>query len=147
MKAYTIHEPPTPPAERMDRADSLVFVKEGISWMALFFAPIWLLLKSLWLVFAGYVIIAALLLGGGSVLGLDNDTISWGFIALHIVIALEADSIERWSLARTGWRELAAVTGRSQDDAERIFFENWLPQQPVLQRRDADGPSLGKTLA
>lgn len=146
MKAFTIHQPPDPPAERIDRADSLVFVKEGMSWAALLFAPFWLLVNQLWLAFAGYVVIAALLLAGGTALGIGNELIGWGFAALHLLIGLEADSIWRWSLTRAGWRELGAVTGRTQDDCERTFFDAWLPLQPAIAPRKTDDPGLGANL-
>src|SRR5688500_11268203 len=43
MSVYTIHEPPDPPADRLDRADSHVFVKEGFTWTAALFTPFWLI--------------------------------------------------------------------------------------------------------
>ena len=39
MLTFTVHEPPNPPADRIERADKLVFVKDGFSWMAALFAP------------------------------------------------------------------------------------------------------------
>ena len=43
MLTFTVHEPPNPPADRIDRAESLVFIKDGFSWIAALFAPLWLL--------------------------------------------------------------------------------------------------------
>ena len=34
MLTFTVHEPPNPPADRVDRAESLVFIKDGFSWAA-----------------------------------------------------------------------------------------------------------------
>ena len=29
MRTYTVHEQPNPPADRIDRAEKLVFIKDG----------------------------------------------------------------------------------------------------------------------
>lgn len=143
MRAYTIHEPPEPPADRMDRADSLRFVKEGMSWIALFFAPIWLASKGLWWALAGFIASVALWCAIGTALGLGEEAIGWGVFALQAIVAFEADSIERYSLQSAGWREIGAVTGRTQDECERNFFDNWLPDQPVITPRVDGAPNLG----
>ena len=56
MRTYTIHERPDPPADRVDRAESLVFVKDGFSWVAALFAPLWLLVHRLWWPLLGYIV-------------------------------------------------------------------------------------------
>ena len=147
VKAYTIHEPPEPPADRMDRAESLIFVKEGMSWTALLFAPLWMLYRGLWLAFAGYVVLLACWLAGGLAIGSGDDILAWGVAVLHIVIGLEADSIERWSLRRARWRELGSVTGQTRDECERNFFEGWLHHQPVFTARHENEPGLGAHLS
>ena len=55
MLTFTVHEPPNPPADRIERADKLVFVKDGFSWMAALFAPLWMLVHRLWWALLGYV--------------------------------------------------------------------------------------------
>ena len=37
------------PADRLDRAERLVFVKDGFSWLAACCPPLWLLANGLWL--------------------------------------------------------------------------------------------------
>ena len=39
VAVYAVYEPPQRPADRLSRAESLVFVKEGFSWPAALFAP------------------------------------------------------------------------------------------------------------
>ena len=56
MLTFTMHEPPNPAADRVDRAESLVFVKDGFSWAAALFAPIWLIVHRLWWPLLGYVV-------------------------------------------------------------------------------------------
>ena len=59
MPTFTVHEPPNPPADRIDRAERLVFVKDGFSWLAAVFGPVWLLAHRLWWPFLGYVLLSA----------------------------------------------------------------------------------------
>src|SRR6185312_8279144 len=55
MLTFTVHEQPNPPADRIDRAERLTFVRDGFSWTAALFAPVWLLAHRLWWPFLGYL--------------------------------------------------------------------------------------------
>lgn len=132
MLTFTVHEPPHPPADRIDRAESLAFVKDGFSWIAAVFAPIWLLVHRLWWPLLGYIVLSSLfeLARWGGII--DSDWISLAFIGLHLLIGFEADTLRRWSLDRNGWRTLGSVSGRNAAECERRFYEGWLPTQPAI---------------
>lgn len=126
--AYTVHEPPEPPQDPAERAESLVFVKDGMSWFALFLAPLWMLGHRLWLALLGYLVVAVAI---GAVIGLSNASATWAVmanLALNLIVALEADAIQRWSLDRKGWRMIGTVEGASARECERRFFERWLAE-------------------
>ena len=132
MLTFTVHEPPHPPADRIDRAESLVFVKDGFSWLAALFSPIWLLVYRLWWPLLGYVVLSLifeLVRWSGIV---DSDWISLAYIGLHLLIGFEADTLRRWSLDRSDWHTLGSVSGRNAAECERRFFEEWLPGQPLI---------------
>lgn len=127
--AFTVHEPPNPPADPVERAERLVFIKDGFSFAALLLGPIWLLLNRMWIVLAIYVVIA---FGIGAVLELLKVAHIWATLtglALNFLIALEGDSLRRWTLERRGWQLVGTVVGRTTAECERRFFENWLPAQ------------------
>ena len=125
MAAFTVHEPPNPPASRLERAEKLVFIKDGFSWAAFLFAPLWFIFKGEWRGLIGYVVLVVLLAAI-----VDSDTNPAALQALtfglNLVVGFEANNILRWSRARRGWREIAAVSGSNRDDCERRFFEAWL---------------------
>lgn len=128
--AFTVHEPPNPPADRVKRAEQLVFVKDGFSLAALLFGPLWLLFNRMWAALLAYLVVAIAL---GTVLELLKVPSLWASLAgfaLNLLLALEADSIRRWTLARRGWRFIGSVVGRNTAECERRFFETWLPAQP-----------------
>ena len=146
MVAFTIHEMPDPPTERLDRADAHVFVKEGFSWTATLFAPVWLLMGSMWIAFAAYCAVVGLLVAASWQFEVVEQFLPWALVAIHFLIGLEGDSIRRWTLRVAGWRDLGAVTGRTPDECERNFYDAWLPTQPHIAARNPDAPTLGRSV-
>lgn len=132
MIAYTVHEQPEPPADRLDRADALVFVRDGFSLAAALFAPFWLAANRLWLGLAGYVAIAVLIAVIAYLFALAPGWTGLLTVALHVLVGFEADTLRRMALDSRGWTEIGSVVGRDADDCERRFFANWLPYQPAI---------------
>jgi Protein of unknown function (DUF2628) len=132
LLTYTVHEPSDPPPDRIDRAERLVFVKDGFSWMAALFTPIWLIVHRLWWPLLGYAILAGVVLRLGA--SLDSNWAGLVLVALHVLVGLEADTLRRWQLERRDWRIVGSVSGRNAEECERRFFEMWLPTQPVDAR-------------
>lgn len=148
MITCTVHEPPHAPGDRLDRADSLVFVRDGFSWVAAAFTPFWAIAHRLWLVLLGYVVVLAGLELGLRAVGLHtNGAATVLMAALHLLIGLEASSLRRWTLGRRGYAVLGSVSGRNLDDCERRFFDAWLPSVPVIRPSALTGgggaPSIG----
>jgi len=131
---YTVHERGDPVADRIDRAEELVFIKDGFNFSAAFFAPFWLLLNALWFEFAGYVVAAIVIVAGFSWLGLGSVWPFIGLMLLHVLIGAEADSLKRYALERAGWKTAGTVVGRNMGECERRFFDTWLEEQPLLRR-------------
>jgi hypothetical protein len=132
MATFTVHEPPNPPADRIERGERLVFVKDGFSWAAALFAPVWLLAHRLWWPLIGYVLLSVMLQALPHVAALDQRWLGLAGLALNLLVGLEADTLRRWGLARRGWSTLGTVTGRTASECERRFFDAWLPAQPIL---------------
>jgi Protein of unknown function (DUF2628) len=132
MRTYTIHEGPDPAADRVDRAEGLVFVKDGFSWAAAFFAPLWLIAHRLWWPLLGYVVLSGAFQVVQLSLTFDKRWLGLAAFALNVLIGFEADTLRRWGLERRGWRMVGTVTGKSAAECERRFFDAWLPTQPIL---------------
>ena len=132
MLTFTVHEPPSPPADRLERAESLVFIKDGFSWAAALFGPVWLLVHRLWWALLGYVVICAGMEAVRWAVGLDAGWVTVGALGLALLIGLEASTLRRWKLDGQGWRMIGSVSGRNAPECERRFFEEWLPKQPAV---------------
>ena len=133
MLTFTVHEPPNPPADRVDRAEGLVFIKDGFAWFAALFAPLWLLMHRLWWALLGYVALAAALQFAQKFGVLTENTTGLMMLGLNLLIGFEAGTLRRWALDRKGWSMLGAVSGRTVEECERRFFDGWLPSQPILK--------------
>jgi hypothetical protein len=118
MKAYTVHAPPTDPQNE----ERFVFVKDGVSWPALFVPALWMLWHRMWLALLWYVAWVLALAWIGRLAGEDAATI----VALlgAILLALEANNLRRGSLWSRGWREIGAAYGGDREEAEVRFFQS-----------------------
>jgi hypothetical protein len=143
MITFTVHEPPSPPADRIDRAESLVFVKDGFSWAAALFAPIWMFVHRLWWPLLGYLALSGLLELVRWGTSITPGWVSLAGMGLHLLIGFEADVLRRWALDRKGWRTLGSVSGRNAVECERRFYEGWLPTQPVITPASGPLPPAG----
>lgn len=142
MIAYTVHEPELPPADRLDRAEELRFVKDGFSWVTALFPPLGFAARQLWWAVLAYIGVVALVTATLNALHFNADLITLVVLALNLYLGFEASTIERWFLDQQGWTTIGSVTGRSRADCERRFFENWLPGQPVITASTKLGGSL-----
>lgn len=140
MLAFTVHEPPSAPADKLDRAEQIVFVRDGFSLYGAAFGSLWLLFNGLWLAAAIAIGTTALLAALLYVLGAGFIWILAVLAAVHLVIGFEARNIERWTLNRRGWSMLGSVSGRDIEECERRFFEAWLPKQPFVTQANLNTP-------
>jgi hypothetical protein len=133
LRVYTVHESANPTSDRLDRAEGLRFVRDGFTWSAAIFTPLWLLVRGFWLALAIYLIVTAAVAFGVTALGLGDQVHTLIMIGLHLLIGFEADTIERWTLKRRGWEMIGSVSGRDIAECERRFFDSWLPDHPMLR--------------
>ncbi len=137
MKIFSIHHKSGEPAIILSEGLETRFVKEGISWSALFLSPLWLIFHRMWLVLFGTLILYGLAGFAATAAGLDpTASLSLVFI-VNVLIALEGNNLRRWTLKRTGYQEIGAVSGKSLEHCERRFFESLLdPYKKIPQRHD-----------
>jgi hypothetical protein len=127
---YTVHEPPNPPLNRVDRAASFVFVRDGFSWAAALLSPVYLAVKGQWLAFTAYIVLIIAAALGLHALGLERTWFAFVVIGLNIYLGFEASTLERMWLTFRGWTELGTVMGKNLPECERRFIENWVSTSP-----------------
>ena len=150
----SVHEGPDHVAELEQRADELVFLRDGFSWPVAILPPVALLFRRAWLALLLYLALAVTIVVGLDVIGAGPAAFALALLALGIIFGFESINFERWSLTHSGWNEVGVVTGRDVDECELRFFSTWRPatykaaalpgdathQQNVLRRLFASGP-------
>jgi len=125
MAVYTVHEPPPTPEESAPDPERFVFVRDGFSFAAFLFGPLWMLWHRMWLVCFGYVIVAGILeFALHSVAASTGMTTLAGFL-LALLIGFEGPSLRRFALARRRWSNVGIIVGDNLESAEQRFFDAW----------------------
>ena len=124
MAVYTVHEPPmreesTPDPERF------VFVRDGFSFTAFVFGPVWMLWHRMWLIFFGYVIVAGILEIALRGVGASSGATSLVGFLFALLIGFEAPTLRRFALRRRKWSNLGIIVGDNLESAEQRFFDAW----------------------
>jgi hypothetical protein len=134
MAVYTVHEPPLKAgATSAPEPERFIFVRDGFSFWALLFGPLWMLRYRMWLVLLGYGAVVAVLavvvhLHASAAVG----PMVWALLAL--LLGFEAGTLRRFTLGRRGCRNIGVVVGDDLELAERRFFDAWI-------RRDTSAPA------
>lgn len=128
MITCTVHEPLEPPRDRHERAESLVFVRDGFTLPAMMMPPLWCLANRAWAGLFIYVLAFLAILTLPWALGLSPAYSAVGVFALNLIYGLEGQEMKRASLDRRGWRMIGSVTGRNAEDCERRFLDAWLAE-------------------
>jgi hypothetical protein len=136
----TVHEPPDPPVDRLDRAETLAYVGDRFSFAAALLGPLWMLAHRLWLGLLLYVGAAVAIVVAVTALGLGGGWLVLLLIALNLIVGFEAASLRRWALERRGWLTLGTVSGRNLEDCERRFLGDWLAEQNGISEVPARSP-------
>ncbi|MBO6675728.1 MAG: DUF2628 domain-containing protein [Rhizobiales bacterium] len=139
MRTYSVFAPPVMPGTLEDDAQSLVFVRHGWSLAALFVPLIWMIVRRLWWVLLGYVILCiAIQLASFSVPVWVTVGVS---VALALIIMIEAGQLRLESMAAKGYREIAVIEAPNQKEAERIFFRTWVADHGRAPARPTSSPA------
>jgi hypothetical protein len=130
MASYVVMEPP-------GRAGSgeAVLVRDGFSWLAFFFSPLWLLWHRLWiealLALVAFGLLAAL--GERAGFGLAGSLLT---VLVSLFVGLEGQGLRLAVLRRRGWRENGVVEAQGLADGEIRYAATFAaepePQAPVL---------------
>lgn len=133
MPSYTIFEKADLPA--MEAIESIELVKNEFSWLAFLLPIVWIFIKRLWWVLLAYLVLMA----GFSMLELYLPVWS-SMLASAIIaflIALEAPTLQSWSLRQKGYREVTTLYAEDKEHCETRYIEE---RVRVLGKGDASRP-------
>lgn len=124
MAIYTVHEPPRRDDDPLDHTERFAFVRDGFSWPAFLFGPLWMLRYRLWLALIVYLVVLFVLGAAMRIAGAGDAAIAVGLL-VALLVGFEASSLRRYGLARRRWKSLGVVVGDDLESAERRFFDAW----------------------
>jgi hypothetical protein len=150
MRVYAVFEPPAkdavPSDDLVKHAERFRFVRDGFSWSAFLFTPIWMLRYRLWLVLVIYIaILGALVFAtarGRVPQGLEGIAV----LLLNLLVGFESATVRRRKLQRWGWRDLGIVVAENLQAAEQRFFDRWVTHLSAAGSTDAAGSSASTLL-
>jgi Protein of unknown function (DUF2628) len=126
MSIYTVHEPPLRAGVTASDAERYVFVRDGFSFRAFLFGPLWMLWHRMWLVLTGYILVSAVIETLVAASGASAFAVGTIGVLISLLVGLEAGTLRRFTLRRHGWRNVGIVSGDGLEAAERRFFESWV---------------------
>lgn len=117
MARYTVHI-------RDSNLERSVFVRDGWSWGAFVFGPLWLARHRHWISFALALAAMLAVLFGVIVLPVGGGAKAGILFLVAVLWGLEGSSLRRLALARAGYAEVALAGGDSLEAIEgRVFAE------------------------
>jgi hypothetical protein len=116
----------------VERVEKARFVRDGFSWLAFLFSPLWLLANGMIVVLVAYLAVsAAAAVAVDRTLGTEMAVVV--SVALALWLGFEARALRRWSLARRGWTMTAVVEGKRFETAERRYVSARLAERSAAR--------------
>jgi hypothetical protein len=141
MAVYTVHEPPPKRFEQASDPERFDFVRDGFSFSAFVFGPLWMLWHRMWLVLVGYIGVSAALELIFSLLGTTAAArLAAGFL-LAVLVGIESATLRRFTLGRRRWTNLGVIVSDDLEAAERRFFDVWVKSGGAAPRTTSESPS------
>ncbi len=125
MAVYTVHQPPVKKYETSPDPEQFVFVRDGFSFWAFLFGPLWMLRHRMWLVLLGYVVLVVAMSFAMRTFGASGSAKLFAGFLVAILIGIEAGTLRRFTLARRRWKNIGVIVGDDRDSAERRFYDSW----------------------
>ncbi|HEY5819967.1 MAG TPA: DUF2628 domain-containing protein [Mesorhizobium sp.] len=137
MASFVLMQPPA--GEKSDGPALPLFVRDGFSWLALVFGPLWLAWHRLWLPAITVLAVMMAITALGARLGLGTPAAMLSAL-VSTWVGLEGASMRIAGLRRRGYTDIGVVMADSLSDAE-LRFAAGVSEEGAAPRRAAP-PSL-----
>jgi hypothetical protein len=117
LAIFTIHSR----GPDLDAIADARFLRDGFAWGAFWLGPFWLLRHGLYAAcVASVVAMVILAIAASSILA--PAAAACAFLALQVLLGLEADPLRQGKLADAGYRLVDIIAAKNLDEAEIAFF-------------------------
>jgi hypothetical protein len=126
MAIYAVHQPPPRKYEGSPDPERFAFVRDGFSFWAFLYGPLWMLRHRMWLVIMGYIALVVAVAMALRLTGSPGGVRAFAVFMLMLLVGLEAGSLRRFTLGRRRWKNVGVIVGDDRESAERRFFDSWV---------------------
>src|SRR5262245_1808186 len=112
MAIYSVFAPPVRDNDSTESAERFTFVRDGFSWSAFIFGPLWMLTHRLVLVLVLWVVVVVAIAVAARLLAVPAGSELSVIILLALLVGFEAPTLRTWTLQRRGWRDLRSEERR-----------------------------------
>ncbi len=134
MAFYAAYLPPQKSGQsEADRLAEAALLRDGFSLSAFLFTGLWLLVKRLWLPLLAFAVIYGLIVLAQMRYGFHPVAAAFAQLVIGGWLGLEGASLAGRRLIAKGWRLADVIEARSQEEAERRFFERALAGEPATR--------------
>ena len=112
MAVYTVHQPPVKKYESSPDPERFEFVRDGFSFWAFLFGPLWMLRHRMWLVLVGYIVLVVALELTLRAIGASGSAKFAAGVLLALLTGMEAGTLRRFTLGRRRWKHIGLIVRR-----------------------------------
>jgi hypothetical protein len=147
MAVYTVHQPPLKKYEAAPDPERFAFVRDGFSFWAFLFGPLWMLRHRMWLVLVGYIVIVVAMHVGLRFVGASTGGSAFASFMLALLVGMEAGTLRRFTFGRRKWRNVGTIVGSDRETVERRFFDSWVRGETLSPMAPAVPPTRAASAA
>jgi len=142
MKTFKVYKHP---------AQGFEAVKEGFSWPALCFGPLWLFVKKLWMFAVAWVVVSMIL---ASIEGISDEVgmvsgrmmmvyslVAGGYLALWFIPAFKGNSWRAKNLLKRGYMLIHTVQAKTPDSAVTQLVQSLSSASPQQAGHSTPSPA------
>lgn len=135
MRNWLIYGPAGGARATLEDTERFVTVREGFSKPAFFFAPLWLAWRRCWLAFAMWLAATIAAVALVAIVGVGG-ALAIVLTALpSLAVGSEAAWIRARALEKRGFKLAGSAMARTQEEAEALFFADWLKEAKAAEDR------------
>lgn len=145
MRNWLIYEPAGGARATLEDTERFVFVREGFSKAVFLLAPFWLGWRRCWRTLALWAAAMVLVAAIVSLLELHGAAAMILVSLPSLAVGYEAAWIRARALEKSGFRLAGSAMARTQEEAEALFFSDWLKEAKAAEDRRPTAPAPAST--
>jgi hypothetical protein len=142
MAVYSVYAPPAKQPEDTVDPETFAFVRDGFSFWAFLFGPLWMLRHRMWLVLLGYILLIVAVQLGLHFLRVSGTASTVVNVLVALLVGFEAAPLRAFTFVRRKWPTVGVIAADDREAAERRFFGLWAENGGSIPAPSAAVPEI-----